>query len=108
MALTELTAPFSRTVEAANAQEQAPRGSVRVGVHDASRVEWSLSVPLPEDAPLQYSFEVEMSIPALVRQSPWEQLQSFTRLDGPALSALRADAPTIDMLRRAAVAIANK
>jgi hypothetical protein len=73
-------------------------------------MEWSVSVPLPapDEAPLKYTIRVEMQIPSLARQSPWEQLQSFTRLDGPALSAVRGQVHTIDALRRGAVALANK
>ena len=57
---------------------------VRVGIHDASRVEWSVTLPLPKGGPLAYSFDVEMRIPsnAFARHSPWDQLQAFTRLDG--------------------------
>ena len=61
---------------------------VRVAVHDASRVEWSLSLPLPEAEALDYLLSVEIRIPqnAFVRHSPWDQMQSFTRLDGPAIA----------------------
>ena len=60
--------------------------AVRVGVHDASRVEWSVSVPLPEDRPFKYTIRVELRIPnnTFVQHTPWGQMQSFTRLDGPA------------------------
>ena len=46
---------------------------VRLEIHDASRVEWSVSVPLPEDAPLKYAIEVELEIPsnAFARHTPW-------------------------------------
>jgi len=85
-------------------------GVVRVGVHDASRVEWSVSVPLPTDAELEYAIDVSIEIPTntIARHSPWDQMQSFTRLDGPALSAVPSEAVTIDALRRGAVALANK
>ena len=82
MAIAELTEEAYVAEEAAN--EGA--GRVRVAVHDASRIEWSLSVPLPEDVPLDYSLRVELQIPqnTFVRHAPWDQMQAFTRLDGPA------------------------
>jgi hypothetical protein len=105
MAIADLVSEFPREAEAKATTNQ---GLVKVGVHDASRMEWSVSVPLPEDAPLKYNIRIEMQIPSLVRQSPWEQLQSYTRLDGPALSAMRGETLTIDTLRRGAVALATK
>ena len=84
--------------------------AVRVGVHDASRVEWSVSVPLPEDRPFKYTIRVELRIPnnTFVQHTPWGQMQSFTRLDGPALSAVKDDEVSIDALRRGAVAFASR
>lgn len=104
MAIAELTDNLV-TDEAPGALE----GQVRVAVHDASRLEWSLSVPLPEDAPLDYAIDVEIHIPqnAFVRHSSWDQMQAFTRLDGPAFAAA-GDAISIDHLRRGALAMANQ
>src|SRR5437867_2771325 len=84
-------------------------GQVRVAVHDASRLEWSLTVPLPSDKPVDYQLNVEIQIPlnAFVRHSPWDQMQAFTRLGGPA-AARRGDVATIDALRRGALAMANQ
>ena len=89
------------------AGEQAAK--VRVAVHDASRLEWSLSVPLPEGKPVEYSLEVAIEIPsnAFVRHSPWDQMQAFTRLDGPAITQA-GDVVTIDHLRRGALAMASQ
>ncbi len=86
--------------------------AVKIGIHDASRIEWSVSLALPEKGAekVGYSIEVEMEIPsnAFARHSPWDQLQSFTRLDGPAELGPSGDAVTIDALRRGAVALAAK
>jgi hypothetical protein len=105
MAIAELTE------EAYVAQEAATEGAgrVRVAVHDASRIEWSLSVPLPDDLPLDYSLRVEMQIPTntFVRHTPWDQMQAFTRLDGPAVAA-HGDVVSIDQLRRGALAMASQ
>jgi hypothetical protein len=107
MAIVELTQEVFAAEEAA--AEGA--GRVRVGVHDASRLEWSLSVPLPEpkDGPARYALRVEMHVPhnAYVRHVPWDQMQAFTRLDGPAYAAI-GDVVTIDALRRGALAMANQ
>ncbi|MCL2722993.1 MAG: hypothetical protein FWD69_01010 [Polyangiaceae bacterium] len=105
MAIAELTENYIAAEQAAD--EQA--GQVRVGVHDASRLEWSLSLPLPAKAPVPYSLHVEIQIPqnAFVRHVPWDQMQVFTRLDGPALAATD-DAVTIDALRRGALAMASQ
>jgi hypothetical protein len=97
---------------------------VRVGIHDASRVEWSVTLPLPKGGPLAYSIDVEMRIPsnAFARHSPWDQLQAFTRLDGQGeyvgddSRISRSDrrprgsetAARIDGLRRAAIAVATQ
>lgn len=107
MAIVELSEDAFAATEAAG--EGA--GRVRVAVHDASRLEWSLSVPLPEtgEEAAPYSLRVEMQIPqnAFVRHTPWDQMQAFTRLDGPAIAAV-GDVVTIDALRRGALAMANQ
>ena len=83
---------------------------VRLEVHDASRLEWSISIPLPEGRPLAYAIDVELEIPAnaFARHAPWDQLQSFTRLDGPQMASDGSDPVTIDGLRRHALAVARK
>src|SRR4029077_11542683 len=99
MAIAELTQ------EAFAASEAAAEGAgrVRVGVHDASRLEWSLSVPLPEpgSAPASCGLLFELHIPANAfgRHVPWDEKQAFTRLYGPAYAAV-GDVVTIDALRR--------
>jgi hypothetical protein len=83
---------------------------VRLDVHDASRLEWSISIPLPKDRPLAYAIDVELEVPsnALAHHAPWDQLQTFTRLDGPQLGVGGTDPVTIDGLRRHALAVARK
>lgn len=105
MAIAELTEQFM----AADGAASAEAGQVRVAVHDASRLEWSLSVPLPRDKELAYSMRVEIQIPsnAFVRHLPWDQMQAFSRLDGPAIAQM-GDATSIDALRRGALAMASQ
>jgi hypothetical protein len=83
---------------------------VRLDVHDASRLEWIVSIPLPEHGSANYAIDVELEIPANVfaRHAPWDQLQSWTRLDGPADAVRVGASPSIDALRRGAIAFANK
>lgn len=109
MAIAELTSEAGRVL-ADDAVSTEGAGRVRLGVHDASRLEWSLSVPLPSSAPLDYQLDVEIQIPknTFVRHSPWDQMQAFTRLDGPAAAAVSGDVVTIDELRRGALAMASQ
>jgi hypothetical protein len=81
-------------------------GAVIIAVRDASRFEWAVSVPLPERGRLAYSIEVELEVPtnAVVRRTPWEQIQTFTRLEEACRPAL-AGGTTIDALRRGSVSL---
>lgn len=83
---------------------------VRLEVHDASRFEWSISIPFPEARRLGYALELELEIPsnAFAPHAPWSQLQAFTRLDGPQVTLGAPDPITIDGLRRNALAVAGK
>lgn len=104
MAIAELTQDAFAAAEAAH-----DAGKIRLGVHDASRVEWSLSLPLSATETTPYKLRVEIGIPsnAFVRHVPWDQMQAFTRLDGPAVAGL-SDVVTIDELRRGALAAAHQ
>ncbi len=101
------TRPALRADQAALQEIVTAEDSViRLRVHDASRVEWIVAVPLPRDRPLAYQIDVELEVPASAagRDAPWEQLQTLSRLDGPAAVASSADL-TIDALRRGAVTL---
>ena len=104
-----LAEPAARSATA-ELETASPDVEVRVGIHDATRLEWSVSVPLPEREDVHYAIDVELDIPsnAFARHAPWDQLQSFTRLDGPAEIICVPDVVTIDSLRRGAVALANR
>jgi hypothetical protein len=105
MAIADLI-PAVSSIEA----DQADDVDVRADVHDASRLEWVATIPLPARGVSSYTIDVELEIPANVfaRHSAWDQLQSWTRLDGPAQVASTGEAVTIDALRRGAIAIAHK
>ncbi|MBK8216063.1 MAG: hypothetical protein IPK71_20230 [Myxococcales bacterium] len=106
MATLNLTSESAVAPEAL-ASEPSP---LRVGVHDASRVEWSVSLPLPTDRrPVKFAIEVRLKVPenAFVEHAPWKQLQHYTRLDGPQ-AALVGDVCSIDELRRNVLASASR
>jgi hypothetical protein len=112
MATAHLIGAYADAAAGPISEVEASEGDlhVRIEVHDASRLEWSIAVPFPEKVPLAYRIEVEMELPSNTfgRHEPWQQMQSYTRLDGGALLAFDADVITIDSLRRGAVALANK
>src|ERR1700690_1879791 len=97
MASTDLF--YSRVAE--REAELQLDAELRLGVHDASRVEWILSLPLPRSLERDYSAEVSIEIPSnlFAKHAPWDQLQELARLDGPEDSPA-FDASSIDGLRR--------
>jgi hypothetical protein len=98
----------SSSVKAKDSSEVA-QAEVRVEVHDASRLEWSVSIPLPETEKSPFAIELAVEIPSntFVQHSPWDQLQKYVRLDGPE-DVVHDAAPTLDGLRRGAIAVANR
>jgi hypothetical protein len=83
---------------------------VRVDVHDASRLEWTVAVPLPARGKLKYAVDVRLEIPANVYapHTAWDQLQSLARLDGPVTNMDPSGDVTVDVLRRGAMAVVHK
>jgi uncharacterized membrane protein len=83
---------------------------LRLEIHDASRVEWCIAVPLADDRSRKYALSITFDIPANVfaRHSPWDQLQSWARLDGPDARVDAGAKTTIDSLRRATVSFAHR
>ncbi len=81
---------------------------VRVRIHDASRIEWTVAVPLPTHGARSYVVEVELEVPtsAVAGAAPWEQLQTLTRLDCVAGTPCSSDTTT-DALRRGTVWLAR-
>src|SRR5579883_1721377 len=108
MAIADLTRAMS--VDAPSEDALLDEGDLRLEVHDASRLEWCVSIPLADDRPRKYAIRLELEIAANVfaRHSPWDQLQSWTRLDGPAEQIAVGARVTIDGLRRATISLAHK
>jgi hypothetical protein len=79
-------------------------GPLRLRIHDSSRFEWSVSLPLPDGRKTDYRIEASLEIPSSAgsRYAPWDQLRTATRLDGPAGVANPQD---LDALRRGAVTL---
>ncbi|HEY8088452.1 MAG TPA: hypothetical protein VIF09_11420 [Polyangiaceae bacterium] len=69
-----------------------------------------MSLPVPATSSAPYSIDVDLEIPANVfaRHLPWDQLQSWTRLDGGAQAVIAGQTPSVDTLRRGAIGFANK
>jgi hypothetical protein len=61
--------------------------AIRIAIHDATRIEWVASVPLPETRVDRERFgvEFELEVPAqlFVAQDPWRALQVMSRLQSP-------------------------
>ena len=80
---------------------------LKVSIHDSSRFQWQLILPLPGAGQINYEVEAEFEIPsnALSGRSPWDLMEGFTRLD--------ADAPvgpsdgSLNALRQKAVSLAR-
>src|SRR5216684_2251696 len=56
---------------------------LQVSVHDSSRFEWQVVLPIPGSGTVPYSIETEFEIPsnALSGHSPWDLMQGLTWLD---------------------------
>src|SRR5437762_6160293 len=67
------------------ADESANR-RLKIEAHDASRVEWSMYIPLPRDREIseaEVSFRLEFPENVYVPHDGWEQLQILARLSSP-------------------------
>ena len=108
MAAAQVVTQAAPAIESYATRDVADKADVRLAVHDTSRLEWAVSVPLPRAGEAEYGIELDLEVPAhvLTAHSPWDHLQEFTRLDGPDDTAPSVD--TIDALRRFAVGIAAK
>lgn len=82
---------------------------VEVGVHDASRLAWNVTVPLPTSGRTTYSFELELEVPTnlAVFRDPWGALQAYGRLDGAEV-ALRDGATSVEAFRRAVASVSSR
>jgi hypothetical protein len=101
-------APQAAAEAAVSELREGSGEALRLSLHDLSRLEWMVFVPLPQGKKLPYRIEVTLEVPTSAgeRRSPWDQLQAFTRLDGPR-DVATSDDRTVDTLRRGAVTLSQ-
>src|SRR3954462_1554652 len=84
---------------------------LKIEAHDASRVEWSIYIPLPRGkAPSEAEVSLSLEFPenVYVPHDGWEQLQILARLSSPDEEAPVGEPATIDGVRRAALGTARR
>ena len=92
------------------ADESANR-RLKIEAHDASRVEWSMYIPLPRDREIseaEVSFRLEFPENVYVPHDGWEQLQILARLSSPDEESAAPEPLTVDGLRRSALGVARR
>lgn len=80
-----------------------------IAIHDPSRLEWAVTLPLPASGSLRYAIEAELEVPTrlYVEHRAWSHLQALARFDWPAASAQSALAE-VDVLRRGVLEVDRK
>jgi hypothetical protein len=92
------------------ADESANR-RLKIEAHDASRVEWSMYIPLPRDRQIseaEVSFRLEFPENVYVPHDGWEQLQILARLSSPDEESAAPESLSVDGLRRSALGVARR
>src|SRR5262245_7677217 len=92
------------------AQESQISG-LRIGVHDLSRLEWALAVPLPTAGERDYEVEYTVEIPhnLYTVHNFWDHKQTFTRLTSPVEEGeLQVERSDMDELRRDTLGVAHR
>jgi hypothetical protein len=92
-------------------KDESANRRLKIEAHDASRVEWSIYLPLPRgrtvheaDVSLRLEFPENVYVP----HDGWEQLQILARLSSPDEDAPATDDLTVDGLRRSALGVARR
>src|SRR5438445_14066 len=84
---------------------------LKIDAHDASRVEWSIYLPLPRGPSVseaEVSVRLEFPENVYVPHDGWEQLQILARLSSPDEESPAPEPLTIDGLRRSALGVARR
>ena len=84
---------------------------LKIEAHDASRVEWSVYIPLPRGRRLseaEVSLRLEFPENVYVPHDGWEQLQILARLSSPDEDAPAVEPYSVDGLRRSALGVARQ
>jgi len=92
-------------------RDESANRRLKIEAHDASRVEWSIYIPLPRGREIneaEVSLRLEFPENAYVPHDGWEQLQILARLSSPDEDARAAEPLTADGLRRSALGVARR
>src|SRR6266478_215170 len=92
-------------------RDESANRRLKIEAHDASRVEWSIYIPLPRGREInEAEVSLRLAFPenAYVPHDGWEQLQILARLSSPDEDAHAAGPPTADGLRRSALGVARR
>src|SRR6267143_1825837 len=92
-------------------RDESANRRLKIEAHDASRVEWSIYIPLPRGREIneaEVSLRLEFPENAYVPHDGWEQLQILARLSSPDEDAPAAEPLTADGLRRSALGVARR
>ena len=84
---------------------------LKIEAHDASRVEWSIYIPLPRDGRVNeadVSLRLEFPENVYVPHDGWEQIQILARLSSPDEESPEPEPMTLDGLRRSALGVARR
>jgi hypothetical protein len=96
---------------AADPPREEEESTLRLGVHDLSRIEWTAVLALPPEGERKYRLEFTVEIP-LNLYSPlnmWDYVQQFTRLQSPEeVGALQIDRGHADELRRDVLGVTHR
>jgi hypothetical protein len=92
-------------------RDESANRRLKIEAHDASRVEWSVYIPLPRDlrvSEAEVSLRLEFPENVYVPHDGWDQLQILARLSSPDEDAPASDASSVDGLRRSALGVARQ
>src|SRR5258705_10341133 len=92
-------------------RDESANRRLKIEAHDASRVEWSIYIPLPRGREIneaEVSLRLEFPENAYVPHDGWEQLQILARLSSPDEAAPATEPMTADGLRRSALGVARR
>ncbi len=88
-----------------------PVQRLKIEAHDASRIEWSMYIPLPRDKQAneaEASLSLEFPENVYVPHDGWDQMQILARLSSPDEESAPAEPPTVDGIRRSALGVARR
>lgn len=91
--------------------DESANKRMKIEAHDASRVEWSIYIPLPHgNSVSEAEVDLRLEFPENIYapHDPWESLQVLARLSSPDEDAAPSEPLTFDGLRRSALGVARR